>query len=127
MNCSQLITDPCGKRGITWTKTPGYAIDKYDDKTINNVLTATRCRQLCLSEKSFLCRSVEYLAGMGKCVLSKSKRGDVMPAYFIRWPGYVYQEWSCKTGKREGPPQFGGMEKGGDWLASKGFGITGIF
>lgn len=48
-----------------------------------------------------------------------------MPAYFIRWPGYVYQEWSCKTGKREGPPQFGGMEKvgGGDWLASKGLGL----
>lgn len=46
-----------------------------------------------------------------------------MPAYFIRWPGYVYQEWSCKTGKREGPPQFGGMEKGGDWLASKGLGF----
>lgn len=101
INCSRLITDPCGKRGITWTKTPGYAIDKYNDKTINNVLTATRCRQLCLSEKSFLCRSMEYLAGMGKCVLSKSKRGDVMPAYFIRWPGYVYQDWSCKTGKRK--------------------------
>lgn len=101
INCFRLIIDFCGKRGIIWLKIFGYVIDKYDDKIINNVLIVIRCRQLCLSEKLFLCRFMEYLVGMGKCVLFKLKRGDVMFVYFIRWLGYVYQDWFCKIGKRK--------------------------
>jgi hypothetical protein len=89
-------TDPCGKRGIHWDRQPGFAILGGERKT-EMAASRTACRNLCLRETSFLCRSFAYLYQASTCYLypmTSARAGSS----FARLPGYVFEEWTCVTG-----------------------------
>jgi hypothetical protein len=45
-----LLADPCGKRGITWTRYSGFSLLEHNDKQISDVKYQTECRRLCLQK-----------------------------------------------------------------------------
>lgn len=91
-----LCLDPCGKRGIKWSRQPGFAILGPANRT-KSANTRTECRLLCLKETQFLCRSFQFLPAAGLCYLFSltSLQGE---DNFVRLPGYVFEEWACQTG-----------------------------
>jgi hypothetical protein len=92
-----LLADPCGKRGITWTRYSGFSLLEHNDKQIGDIKYQTECRRLCLQETDFICRSFELIPAISTCYLSKSVNDD-FPLLFVRWPGYIYEDWACDIG-----------------------------
>ena len=60
--------------------------------------TRTACRNLCLRETSFLCRSFAFLAEADQCYLYSITSVQAGTNY-ARLPGYVFEEWMCTTGQ----------------------------
>ncbi|XP_067654512.1 uncharacterized protein [Haliotis asinina] len=56
----------CDKYGSTFTAYPGRAIFLYNTKSYNG-FSISSCKQFCLSETTFLCRSYEYSFDTEKC------------------------------------------------------------
>ncbi|XP_035827995.1 uncharacterized protein LOC118477191 [Aplysia californica] len=93
-NCEN---NPCHKENVIWTRKPGFAILGSGDKIVSGITSSFECRKRCLSETSFLCRSVQLLGDAGMCVLwaeTSISAGN----NFVRWPGYIFEEWSCASG-----------------------------
>lgn len=84
---------------MTWIRKPGYAILASAGKEVMGVNTSVECRRLCLKETSFLCRSAQWLRGARLCVLS-TKTSKTAGNDFVRWPGCVFEEWSCGSGNK---------------------------
>ena len=56
----------------------------------------SECKQKCLDERSFYCRSADY--SYGECYLSKDNRMTASFSWATGYNSYVYLERSCSTG-----------------------------
>ncbi|CAG5122387.1 unnamed protein product [Candidula unifasciata] len=88
--------NPCGRKNLTWIRRPGFAIITTGGRQIMGIRSSVECRKLCLQEKSFLCRSAQLLWAASLCVLSP-KTSLIAGQDFVRWPGYIFEEWICDT------------------------------
>ncbi|KAJ8316790.1 hypothetical protein KUTeg_004694 [Tegillarca granosa] len=104
-----LQGNPCGKRDVTWKRTPGKAILGYDKKTINNIYSQNQCKRLCLQETDFLCRSFEFQLSAGLCTLSDTTASQ-HSSLFVRLSGFSYEEWECDTEVEVEMPPGGSIE-----------------
>lgn len=65
---------------------------------MESVPTRTACRNLCLRETGFLCRSFAFLAEAGQCYLYPTNREQAGSSY-ARLPGFIFEEWTCDAGQ----------------------------
>ncbi|XP_025096096.1 uncharacterized protein LOC112565065 [Pomacea canaliculata] len=92
----QCQNNPCGKRGLSWSRLPGFAILGNGDRVVT-ARTRAACRDACLRELSFLCRSFSFLVDAQRCSLFAVTRAQAGPS-FVRFPGYIFEEWRCAAG-----------------------------
>lgn len=92
-----MSLDPCQMRNITWKSKPGFAFIKTQDKP-KVTSSINECRRYCLEEKKFTCRSIQLLRDAKLCYLS-NLTSLTAGGGLVRWPGYVFEEWNCNTGK----------------------------
>ncbi|KAK7469526.1 hypothetical protein BaRGS_00036472, partial [Batillaria attramentaria] len=65
---------------------------------VASLTTRTACRDLCMRETEFLCRSFSFLAEAGQCYLFSQTKEEA-GGNFVRFPGYVFEEWTCISGE----------------------------
>jgi hypothetical protein len=85
------------ERGWTFERVVDGSLDGYDHKRLEGIETRGECARLCLLEKDFDCRSVEYVAAAKVCVLSREDR-RTQPEAFRNTPGTDYVENQCAKG-----------------------------
>ena len=74
-----------------WISAINWRLTQFNDKTIPLSLTASACKQSCLQETSFICRSIEHNIVLMSCHLSVDNK-DTQPAAYDPFPGYTYHQ-----------------------------------
>ena len=78
-----------------FTVSRGEAISGWNDKTINKI-TLAACKRACTFEKSFVCKSFDYISDGRDCNLSKKAKGDAGVS-MVKDRSYQYYERSIQT------------------------------
>ncbi|UXI17490.1 hypothetical protein NH340_JMT03433 [Sarcoptes scabiei] len=68
-----LSTAPCEK-AWTFERVMGKELNGFDNRVLSGVASRLRCQELCLKERSFVCRSGEYDYALQLCRLSSEDR-----------------------------------------------------
>uniref|UniRef100_A0A6P6YG15 Uncharacterized protein LOC113797539 n=1 Tax=Dermatophagoides pteronyssinus TaxID=6956 RepID=A0A6P6YG15_DERPT len=68
-----LSTAPCEK-AWTFERVMGKELNGFDNRILSGVASRLRCQELCLKERSFVCRSGEYDYALQQCRLSSEDR-----------------------------------------------------
>lgn len=68
-----LSTAPCEK-AWTFERVMGKELNGFDNRVLSGVASRLRCQELCLKERSFVCRSGEYDYALQQCRLSSEDR-----------------------------------------------------
>lgn len=79
---------------IQWSKSiRGWGITANNLATFTNVATEEQCQLLCLLEKSFVCRSIDYgKRGAKDCQLSFITKAEAGRDWEGKWTNYDYSE-----------------------------------
>ncbi|XP_059096063.1 uncharacterized protein LOC131890668 isoform X2 [Tigriopus californicus] len=85
----------CDKAWI-FERVPGFELDGYDDKTIENVGDRVTCQDLCLDETKLPCRSIEYDYSQKVCRLSTQTRRSQPASYRPTTDDVDYLENQCQ-------------------------------
>ena len=92
------VSVPC-KSSLTWTETSSTSLALHNHRTLVNITTVDDCKQACLTEGGFQCRSVDYDFDSLQCKLSKYRLADA-PDYQLKVEGNIsHYDWSCDEGK----------------------------
>ncbi|KAH9523925.1 hypothetical protein Btru_047518, partial [Bulinus truncatus] len=87
---------PCPQKNITWLSKPGFTV--VSDLGITKFASSiVECHKWCLEETSFLCRSIQLMTDAKRCYLSPLTSLTAKES-LVRWPGFIFQEWSCVNG-----------------------------
>ncbi|CAG2117082.1 unnamed protein product, partial [Medioppia subpectinata] len=97
-----LSAAPCEK-AWTFERVMGRELGGFDDRILNGVASRLRCQELCLKERSFVCRSGEYDYALQQCRLSSEDRRSQPAAYRVSAGSVDYFENECAA-LATGPP-----------------------
>ncbi|KAJ6218618.1 hypothetical protein RDWZM_009775 [Blomia tropicalis] len=75
-----LSTAPCEK-AWTFERVMGRELKGFDNRVLSGVASRLRCQELCLKERSFVCRSGEYDYASQQCRLSSEDRRSQPTAF----------------------------------------------
>lgn len=73
----------CANKGWSFERVLGFELK---DKDLRKIQLTNRfaCMQACLSEREFICRSVNYDPDTGDCTLSDMDRGSINPTHDLK-------------------------------------------
>ena len=77
-----LSTAPCEK-AWTFERVMGRELKGFDNRVLSGVASRLRCQELCLKERSFICRSGEYDYATQQCRLSSEDRRSQPTAFRV--------------------------------------------
>lgn len=92
-----LSTAPCEK-AWTFERVMGRELKGFDNRVLSGVASRLRCQELCLKERSFVCRSGEYDYATQQCRLSSEDRRSQPTAFRVApTSGVDYFENQCSA------------------------------
>ena len=90
---------PVVAANVVWRKVDAHAINGHNDRTYNDVPTADQCKQYCLDETGFECRSVDYDARSSRtCYLSTATQATVGADFSAQWTSFEYYDYTEDDG-----------------------------
>lgn len=73
----------------------GVKLFRYEDKTVQNVLSIEKCMELCANEPTFRCRSSWFDSRHSRCVLSRHDRRSAPEVFRKSLEDVTYLERQC--------------------------------
>ena len=71
-----------------WTSALSACLRQHNDKVMREVANIEECKELCMMEKSFLCRSIDFKDEDGTCEMSRDDRYIIYPKTDYTQPCY---------------------------------------
>ena len=76
----------------------GFTLNESADKEIKSIMLRTACQDLCLSERTFQCRSITYDYGRRLCRLFRETRRSKPNSFKLSSDHVDYFEYKCADG-----------------------------
>lgn len=104
-----LSTAPCEK-AWTFERVMGKELNGFDNRILSGVASRLRCQELCLKERSFVCRSGEYDYALQQCRLSSEDRRSQPSSFQTAISSSVdYFENQCAANQQQQQQQLPGQ------------------